>query len=53
MRPEFEEPDAGHRLHQLMNYTTDGERHLFPGEKFRSKISTCSSVAFMGFHQPP
>jgi hypothetical protein len=29
------------------------ERHLFPGEKFRSKISTCSSVAFMGFHQPP
>ena len=44
---------AGHRLDQLMNYTTDGERHLFPGEKCRSKISKVSSVAFMGFHEPP
>ena len=29
----------------------DGGRHRFSGEKCRSKISKCSSAAFMGFIQ--
>jgi hypothetical protein len=29
----------------------DGGRHRFSAEKCRSKISKCSSAAFMGFNQ--
>jgi hypothetical protein len=52
LAPSAKPPGGGAEKHaEGMIPHHNGGRHRFSGEKCRSKISKCSSVAFMGFHQ--